>query len=142
VAKVEAMEPHNFKDKGAKRVKMSYGPLVLPGIDDRMTHGMKTFSNMNATMPCYECMITGYKVDLEFEDGTAANTNKGMWLHHIGLMNLRRTDAACPDYPERITVNGNERTPFDFTIGGYDIFILSSFLVSHRVVGSGWRVIT
>jgi hypothetical protein len=112
------MEPKNFKDKGAKRVKISYGPLVVPGSDDRRTHGMKSFSSMNATTPCYECLITGYAVDLEFEDGTTANANKGMWLHHIGLMNLDRTDAACEDYPERITVNGNERTPFDYTLGG------------------------
>ena len=79
---------------------------------------MMSFTSATTKMPCQECLITGYVVDLLFENGTVANANNGMWLHHIGLMNMQRNDAACDDYPDRITVNGNERTPIDLTLAG------------------------
>ncbi|KAK3381078.1 hypothetical protein B0H63DRAFT_450449 [Podospora didyma] len=117
-AKVESLEPKYFKDLGAKRVKITYGPYVVPGNADPETHGMKLFQDMNAMMPCHECLITQYTADLQFINGTSANANKNMWLHHIGLMNLHRTDAACEEWPERMSINGNERSPVDMTIKG------------------------
>ena len=116
--KTESLEPKFFKDLGSKRVKITYGPFHMPGIDDAQSHGMLSFKSRTARMPCQECLITGYVVDLLLENGTAANANNGMWLHHIGLMNMNRNDAACDDYPDRITVNGNERTPVDLTLAG------------------------
>jgi len=116
---IETLEPLNFKDLGAKRVRITYGPYLIPGSEDEATHGMTSNHEMNALMPCRECFITGLVPDLRFEDGkTTANANKQMWLHHIGLMNLNRTDAACTAWPERIGVNGNERSAFDFTLKG------------------------
>jgi len=92
--------------------------MAAPGIDDPATHGMKTFPEPNAAMPCHDCLITGYLPNLIFEDGTTANANKGMWLHHIGLSNLNRSDAACEDFPERIVATGNEREAVDLTLAG------------------------
>lgn len=85
---------------------------------------MVTYQDFNITMPCYNCLITGLDTDLTWADGSTANANKGIWLHHTGLMNLNRTDAACPKWPERIGVNGNERSSFDFTNKGYVVYLL------------------
>lgn len=117
-AKVETIEPRYFKELGAKRVKITYCPYEVPGSRDPETHGMQKFHDYNAMMPCQDCVITAYTVDLQFEDGKSANANKNMWLHHTGLMNLNRTDMACEAWPERMSVNGNERSPFDYTLKG------------------------
>jgi hypothetical protein len=122
--KIETLEPKYLKNLGAKRVKITYGPYLAPGSDDPETHGMKNFADMNIAMPCRECLITGFVPDLVFEDGKTANVNNGMWLHHTGLMNLNRSDAACEEWPERMNVNGNERSPFDMTVAGYVCSIL------------------
>jgi hypothetical protein len=74
---------------------------------------------MAMKMPCTECLITGYAIDLRFQDGKVANANTGVWLHHIGLQNLNRADAACEEWPDRFSVNGNERSPIDLTLNGY-----------------------
>ncbi|KAK3312677.1 hypothetical protein B0H66DRAFT_537761 [Apodospora peruviana] len=116
--KVQVLEAKYFKELGAKRVKITYGPMLLPGADDATTHGMQGFPDRDVLMPCRECLITGFTTDLQWEDGSTANANKGVWLHHTGLMNLNRTDASCPEWPERINVNGNERSPFDMTVKG------------------------
>jgi hypothetical protein len=83
---------------------------------------MVTNRELDALMPCRECFITSLVPDLRFVEGNTtvtANANKKMWLHHIGLMNLNRTDAACSVFPERMGVNGNERSVFDYTNKGY-----------------------
>lgn len=117
-AKVDPLEPKFFQDLGAKRVKITYGPFAIPGSNDPLTMGMVTNHMFNITMPCRDCLITGWASDLQFLDGTSANANNKMWMHHTGLMNLNRTDQACEHWPERIAVNGNERSPFDFTLKG------------------------
>lgn len=117
-AKVDPIEPKFFQDLGAKRVKITYGPFAIPGSNDPVTMGMVSNQMYNITMPCHDCLITGWSSDLQFLDGTSANANNKMWMHHTGLMNLNRTDQACEHWPERIAVNGNERSPFDFTLKG------------------------
>lgn len=117
-AKVDPIEPKFFKDLGAQRVKITYGPFAIPGSNDPVTLGMVSTQMYNITMPCHDCLITGWSSDLQFLDGTSANANNKMWMHHTGLMNLNRTDQACEHWPERIAVNGNERSPFDFTLKG------------------------
>ncbi len=117
-AKVEPIPSKYFQDLGSKRVKITYGPFEIPGSEDPATDGMVSFHDMNAMMPCHDCIITGFVSDLRFLDGKSANANKNLWLHHTGLMNLNRTDLACENWPERIGVNGNERSPFDFTLKG------------------------
>ncbi|KAK0752757.1 hypothetical protein B0T18DRAFT_314162 [Schizothecium vesticola] len=117
-AKIDPIEPKFFKDLGAKGVKITYGPFAIPGSHDPETMGMVTNHMFNITMPCHDCLITGWSSDLQFVNGTSANANNNMWMHHTGLMNLNRTDLACEHWPERISVNGNERSPFDFTLKG------------------------
>jgi hypothetical protein len=33
--------------------------------------------------PCQKCMIVGMNAGLEFADGSDANTDNKMWLHHV-----------------------------------------------------------
>jgi hypothetical protein len=90
----------------------------VPGADDRTTHGMKSFNNNNALMPCHDCLVTGTVPNLVFDDGSTANANTGMFLHHIGLGNRNRADVVCTSWPERFLSNGNERSTVDLTLGG------------------------
>jgi hypothetical protein len=115
---VQFLEPKSFKDLGATRVKISYGPYLVPAVSDETTHGMKTFSAIMAQKPCGECLITGFLANLIFADGTVANANTGMWLHHTVFFNVNRTDTSCPRSPDRFIAAGNERTPVDTTVGG------------------------
>ncbi|KXX81414.1 hypothetical protein MMYC01_202655 [Madurella mycetomatis] len=117
-AKLEVIEPKFFKDLGSKRARISYGPYLVPSSEDPETHGMLSFRDMNILLPCHDCLITSFTADLQYEGGKTANANTGMWLHHNGLMNLNRTDMACEHWPERMAVNGNERSVFDYTLKG------------------------
>lgn len=117
-----ALEPKYFADLGAKRVKISYGPYLVPGSGDELTGGMTAFDDPDAPMPCSDCLITGFLPNLEYEDGTTANVNTGMMLHHSVLANMNRTDATCEDSPDRFIGAGNERTVFDLTLEGYVIW--------------------
>lgn len=117
-AKLEVVEAKFFKDLGSKRARISYGPYVVPSSEDPETNGMKSFPDQNILLPCHDCLITSFTADLQYEGGKTANANTGMWLHHNGLMNLNRSDSACEAWPERMSVNGNERSTFDYTLGG------------------------
>jgi hypothetical protein len=33
--------------------------------------------------PCSDCMILGMNAGLEYTDGSDANTDTGLWLHHV-----------------------------------------------------------
>ncbi|KAK3897270.1 hypothetical protein C8A05DRAFT_48048 [Staphylotrichum tortipilum] len=82
---VEPFEPKYFRDLGSKRSKITYGPFDIPGSEDAATRGMVSFHDMNAMIPCHDCLITGFVSALQFLDGKSANANKNMWLHHTGL---------------------------------------------------------
>jgi len=126
--RVEAMPPRHFKELGtrSKRAKVLYGPLEIPSVKDEKSHGHWSNRNVRAKMPCGEeqdCLITGWAPSLTLAEGENAgenaNANKNIWLHHTGFTNLNRTDWVCEnDWPERINVNGNERSSFDFTANG------------------------
>jgi hypothetical protein len=80
---------------------------------------MDTYEVLNAPQPCTDYIITYIAADLEYTDGTHANTDTGMWLHHALLYSMKEKDAVCPqDYPARIFAAGNERTPADISVNG------------------------
>jgi hypothetical protein len=70
-------------------------------------------------MPCSDCGITHIRADLEYPNGSYANADTGMWLHHTVFYNMNRTDTTCSKWPERIFASGNERTPADLTLNEY-----------------------
>ena len=110
--------PKFFKDLGAQRVKMAYGPFLAPASDDPTYMGMRNFT-MYGKLPCSDCVITNWTPNLEFADGSSANANTGMWLHHVVFFNMNRTDVTCPYFPDRFAAAGNERSVIDYTVGGF-----------------------
>lgn len=82
--------------------------------------GMKAFTDTLA-FPCADCIVTGLVADLEFEDGSTANANEGMWLHHTLLASMGPEDETCDEGIglARIWASGNERTAMDFTNAGW-----------------------
>jgi hypothetical protein len=75
------------------------------------------------SMPCSDCFVTYMHAGLEYPDGSYANADTGMWLHHLLVYNLNRTDTTCPKAPQRAFASGNERTVLDLTLGGYVAFV-------------------
>ncbi|KAF1992296.1 hypothetical protein K402DRAFT_3214 [Aulographum hederae CBS 113979] len=92
---------------GAKRVKISYGPYLLPagGMTTRLLRGGKA--------PCSNCYITGMEAGLEYQDGSIANIDTGSWLHHMVM--TQGTNGV-------VFASGNERTPMRLNdVGKYGI---------------------
>ncbi|OAA64219.1 hypothetical protein SPI_02866 [Niveomyces insectorum RCEF 264] len=104
---------------GSQHVVARYGPYSVPGMDT--DGGMGSFSAA-AAPPCTDCYITGFQAGLEYPDGRYANTNTSMYMHHVALVNLNRSDATCSgplgNDTQRIFASGNERLPVDLTVGG------------------------
>jgi hypothetical protein len=107
----------DFKEYGAKRVILRYGPYTVPPNSEN--NGMKEFNDQSAERPCTDCYITKLQAGLEYPNGTIANSNTGMWLHHAVLYDFGRKDLSCPDLPYRFFASGNERTRLDMTLNGY-----------------------
>jgi hypothetical protein len=108
------LEPVHFKQFNSKRRILRYGPYKAPPFST--DNGMKEFQEMDAEKPCVDCMIIHYKAGLEYPNGSYANSNSGMWLHHVVLYDFVRKDVVCPDLPYRFFASGNERTPVDLTL--------------------------
>jgi hypothetical protein len=87
----------------------------------------------NVSKPCGNCWITGMVPDLEYSDGTNANVDSGVMLHHFVLFNQDRTDATCGGTAlgqagERFFASGNERTPMRLPPGyGYHVAAADRF---------------
>jgi hypothetical protein len=110
------LEPIDFKQYDAKRILLRYGPYKVPSSYEN--NGMKEFNEQSATRPCFDCFITKIQAGLEYPNGTIANSNTGMWLHHAVLYDFGRKDLTCPDLPYRFFASGNERTRLDMTLNG------------------------
>lgn len=81
---------------------------------------MKTFVVANMALPCQDCFITNFVAGLEYPNGSYANADTGLWLHHVLIANLYGKDASCPDGGEfeRSFAAGNERSRADLTLNG------------------------
>jgi hypothetical protein len=109
----------------AATAKIRYGPYTIPA--EGMVHNDIT---LNVAKPCGNCWITGMTPDLEYADGSNANVDTGVMLHHFVLTNQDRTDATCGGTPlgqlgERFFASGNERTPMKLP-SGYGYYVASS----------------
>lgn len=77
---------------------------------------------VKAQMPCKDCTITFLQAGLQYPDGSYANANTSMWLHHTLFINVGKTDTVCgPNYygkGQRWFASGNERTAISLTMDG------------------------
>jgi hypothetical protein len=70
----------------AKRVKIRYGPYRIPPQNEKNfnkvvwnVQGVSTSFHMNVKRPCEEeCTILGIEANMEYADGSAANTSSGV----------------------------------------------------------------
>jgi hypothetical protein len=123
----------------ANSTRISYGPWAVPGATGPGHENAGMLEQkllIGAQKPCGDCFITGFTPQLRYLDGTTANIDTGLWLHHIGLYVFGRTDKTCAaPYPytllgERIFSAGNERTRAllpagaGVRVGAADMFIL------------------
>ncbi|KAF2664969.1 hypothetical protein BT63DRAFT_443282 [Microthyrium microscopicum] len=116
---ITKLEPQFFKDLKSQRVRVKYGPHSVPS--SKVIGGMATFLDRNAAKPCDDCLITYMHAGLEYPNGTVANSDTGMWLHHSVAINVGRKDTVCQASelaPQRFFASGNERTPVDLSVGG------------------------
>ena len=114
-----SMEPAQFfSEFNSTRVKIRYGPFVAPAMN--VNNGMGQFSREEIEMPCTDCLITWMQAGLEYPNGTVANANTDLWLHHTVFANMNRTSTVCPgpSTPDSFFASGNERTPIDICVNG------------------------
>lgn len=102
--------------EGVKQTIVRYGPFMLPpaGRGGDMDHANVVVPNV--PKPCEDCYITRAEPDLVYEDGSPANLDSGLMLHHAVLFNTGRPDTTCGKdtffgrLGERFLASGNERT--------------------------------
>lgn len=111
-----------FPSQGSKRVQVTYGPFNVPNMN--IDNGMQDFFQAPVEIPCKDCLITYIQAGLTYPNGTYANANTSLWLHHVVLYNLNNVDAVCPTNlitgvpGERFFASGNERSPANICING------------------------
>jgi len=115
---VTTLTPQFFPEHHSVRVKISHGPYTVPPM--MVDNGMKNFNEKSLHLPCTDCLITWMQAGLEYPDGTTANADTGMWLHHTVLSNSMRESVVCPSmkYGDRFFASGNERTPINICASG------------------------
>ncbi|QDS75297.1 hypothetical protein FKW77_001278 [Venturia effusa] len=124
--KIQPLTARVKRIANSKTVKIRYGPYNVPA--PRVPGGEGMINNMptpSVDKPCQDCMILGMNAGLEYPDGSDANTDTKMWLHHMVMFNIGKNanDATCtifgaphlivgsmPSSSERIFSSGNERT--------------------------------
>jgi hypothetical protein len=103
-------------DPAGKLVKVRYGPFTVP--PNSMFAPLPELAGGPVIhKPCDECYLGAFQGGLEYEDGTEANVNTGMYLHHFVLVNRNKPDWLCGlrtgglFRPQWIYNSGNERPP-------------------------------
>jgi Stress up-regulated Nod 19 len=103
-------------DPAGKLVKLRYGPFTVPP-NSIFSNYPELMGGAKIAKPCEECFIGAFQNALEFEDGTDAMANSGMYLHHFVIVNENKPDWLCGlragglFRPQFIYNGGNERPP-------------------------------
>jgi hypothetical protein len=110
------------KSAGAEVTTVKVGPFVLAPAP------VGTVPNQNRVLPeidkpCSDCFITSVVPHLVYADGSAADMDTGVMLHHLVIVEPGRTDVTCGRTEgigaagRRIFASGNERTPITLPDG-------------------------
>jgi len=90
---------------------------------------MADFRERQSIKPCERCLITFMQAGLEYQDGSYANADSGIWLHHVVQVDTAVDDTVCgkeitkqPISPNRFFASGNERSPVHLSAQGYNDF--------------------
>ena len=102
-----------------------YGPFTVPAASD--TPGMLSAVRLAVARPCAACFITSFRPNLVYADGSTANHETDMMLHHAVWTSQFRSDATCGNEPlglagQRFFATGDERTVIGLPSGyGYRV---------------------
>jgi hypothetical protein len=81
------MTPRRRQIAESETVKVRYGPYKVPDMKRTNIFGesgsLWNYADNGAPKPCEECTIIGMNAGLEYPDGTNANIDTGLWLHHV-----------------------------------------------------------
>ena len=107
--------------------ELRYGPFVVTPAGAGGDAHHANIAVPSLPKPCVNCFLLEFQPELVYADGTPANLDTGMMLHHAVLFSAGRQDATCgPEEPfpgklgQRFFASGNERTPGLFPPGfGY-----------------------
>jgi hypothetical protein len=113
---------------GVQETLVRYGPFVLPPAGQGGDVDHANVFVPNVPKPCEDCFIVRAEPDLVYENGTPANLDTGLMLHHALFFNHGRRDTTCGGdeffgrFGERFLASGNERTVKQFPAGyGYHL---------------------
>ncbi|KAE9982716.1 hypothetical protein EG328_010709 [Venturia inaequalis] len=134
--RIESASP--IKLPGAKRVTIRAGPYAVPNMGKKSLNGhagmLENYPDNKVEKPCSdECTLLQQQAGLEYPDGSNANINTGLWLHHMVhfVSGPSRWDAAgiggfclphfglgvSPATAERFFASGNERSILTYNMG-------------------------
>src|SRR5687767_12840001 len=107
--------------------ELRYGPFVVTPAGAGGDADHANIAVPSLAKPCTNCFLLELQPELVYADGTPANLDTGMMLHHAVLFSAGRQDPTCgPEQPfpgklgQRFFASGNERTPGLFPPGfGY-----------------------
>jgi hypothetical protein len=102
-------------DPRGKLVKLRYGPYHLKPNAMYPSGPGDWRAAPPIGKPCKECFLGAFQGGIEYEDGTEANVDSGVYLHHFVVVNANKPDWLCGGMglPNRqyIYNSGNERPP-------------------------------
>jgi hypothetical protein len=87
----------------AKTVKIRYGPYKVPNMSKKSITGesgtLYNYPHVSVEKPFTgEGVLFGISAGLEYPDGKDANTNSGMWLHHVSAVVSLQSLGGFADY--------------------------------------------
>jgi hypothetical protein len=82
---------------GARTTVVTFGSWIVPAANGpgHDQAGMVTDVKFNTRKACSDCYITAARAQLRYLDGTVANTDTGLWLHHFAQADSGGVDAQC-----------------------------------------------
>lgn len=103
-------------DPNGKMVKIRYGPFTIPA-NAMFAPLPELAGGVKIEKPCEECYLGKFQGGLEYEDGSEANVDTGMYMHHFVITNTGKPDWLCGlrtggSFRNQWVYNsGNERPP-------------------------------
>jgi len=97
------------------------GPFVLPPAPLGAAHQNRVLPSV--PKPCADCWITGVEPRVVYPDGSRADMDSGVMLHHLVIAEPGQADVTCARTDgvgalgRRIFASGNERTPIALPAG-------------------------
>jgi hypothetical protein len=116
--------------------KALYGPFTIPAAQSPSRPGQLHNVPTSEPLPtCTNCRITDMVPDLVFADGTTANMQQGILLHHFVFFNPANQALACSNaMSEPFWGSGNERTPLHLPSPyGYGVNNSNVSMLTHLV---------